>query len=248
MKIFFNPNEIFQNPQKTYKTFYNTIISSVSKKQTIDGCDFYAAFKTFAEVFEKQKRTAELTSKTQNMIEFLVNQGQNNIAGIAYSILIKLNKNNPQIVEKMAIKGLAIARKAKDPIHTMARARDLVEIYEKSNRGCEEHIKYLRIANKALNDICKNYETSVDFRFNRISSGLKPLENYELLLCSTKLDIVKYTYKQDLFNARCELEKAKLLFEKNKNSMNEKTLNILSRRIAKRELDLNCTSFSANEI
>ena len=122
----------------------------------------------------------------------------------------------------------------------MARARDLVEFYDRNNRGCDEHIKYLRIANKALTDICKNYSTTVSTRFNKISSGLKPLENYELILCSTKLDIAKYTYKQEPYNAKCELEKAKALFEKNKNSKYVETLEILSKRIAKRESEMNC--------
>ena len=239
MKISWNPKEISKNPKKAYQNFYSTVTNAVKRKQSINDSHFYAEFKTFADVYEKQAKTEELTTMSRSLIEYFVSQGQNNLAGIAYSILIKLNYKNPQVVETLALNGLAIAKRANDPVHIASRARDLVDLYERTNRGSDEHIKYLRLANKALTDVCKNYSTSVNSRFNSISRTLKPLENYELMLCTTKLDIVKYTYKQDIFNAKGELEKAKALYEKNKNSANVKTLGILSRRIAKWEAEIN---------
>lgn len=232
MKITWNPKEISQNPRKSYDKFYQTITHAVRKKQKIDSSNFYAGFKTFAEIYQEKSKPNELIHLSRNMIEYLVNKGKEDLAGIAYSILIKLNKKNPKTAEDLALKGFAIAKRAKDPIHMFARARDIAEIYKKTDPGCDTHVKYLRIANKALKDLCKNYSTTADSRFHKISRDLKPLESYEFLLCSTKMDIIKYTYKQDPHNAKYELELAKDLLKKNKNSKNERSLEILSKRIA----------------
>ena len=238
-KITWNPQEISKNPEASYKKFYKNVTGAINKKQGISNRCFYAGFKTFAEVYEKNEKPNELIKLSRNLIEYLVNKEQEGLAGIAYSILIKLNEKNPKTVEELALNGLAIAKRAKDPVHMFARARDLVELYEKTNPGSDIHVKYLRVANKALKDLCQNYFTTANSRFNKISRDLKPLENYELLLCSTKLDIVKYTYKQDPHNAKYELESAKELLNKNKSSEKTETLDILSKKITKYESMLN---------
>ena len=238
-KITWNPQEISRNPEGSYKKFYKTVTNAVNRSQGISNHSFYAGFKTFAEVYEEKEKPGELIKLSRNLIEYLVNKEQEGLAGIAYSILIKLNEKDPKTVEELALNGLAIAKRAKDPVHMFARARDLVELYEKTNPGSDTHIKYLRVANKALKDLCQNYSTTAKSRFHKISRDLKPLENYELLLCSTKLDIVKYTYKQDYHNAKYELESAKELLNKNKECKNKETFDILSKKIAKYESKLN---------
>lgn len=230
MRIVWNPKDIYRNPRKSYDRFYQTVTRAVKKEEEIDSSNFYAGFRTFAEVYKKRANPDELVKLSGNLVAYLVNKGQEELASIAYSVLIKLNKNNPKAVEDLALKGLAIAKRTKDPIHIFSRARNLAELYEKTNPGCEAHVKYLRVANKALKDVCRNYYTTAESRFRKISRDLKPLENYEFLLCATKLDIAKYTYKQDLCNARNELILAKELLEKNKNSKNLISLEMLKQK------------------
>lgn len=232
MKITWNPKDISKNPRKSYDNFCQVVMRATKKKNNIEDSSFYAVFKTFAETYEQNRTSNEFLKLSRNLIEFLVNQKQERLAGIAYSLLIKFNHKNQIAVENLALKGLAIATRAKDPVHMFARARDLVELYEKTEPGSNNHIKYLRIANKALKDLCQNYYTTAELRFNRISRDLKPLENYEFIHCLTKLDIIKYTYRQDLPTAKNELELAKNLLEKNKNSKNVDTLKILTKKIA----------------
>ena len=232
VKVTYNPKFIHKNPVKAYGEFRQKIVTNVNKQQQISCDSFYAEFKTFTEAFEQNKKTQELNTISRSLIEFLVNKNQDHLAGIAYSVLIKMNEKNPKVVEELALKALAIATRFNDPVHKMARANDLVDIYSKSDRGGERHIKYLRIANRALMDICKNYDKSIEPRFKSISRKLAPLEKYELLLCDTKLKIAKYTAHNELSNAKYELEEAKKLFEKNKNSSIEESIRILSERIA----------------
>ena len=52
------------------------------------------------------------------------------------------------------------------------------------------------------------------------------------MLCDTKLKIAKYTAENEISNARYELEEAKKLYEKNKNSSIEESIKILAERIA----------------
>ena len=239
MKITWNPKEISQNPRKSYDKFCQTVTHAIKKKEKIDDGNFYAGFKTFAEIYEEKSKSGELIELSRNLLETLVNKGQEGLASIAYSVLIKLNKTKPSIIEDLALKGLAIAKRAKDPVHMFARARDLVGLYGRIEPGSDYHIKYLKVANKSLKDLCQNYSTTANSRFHKISRDLKPLENYEFLLCATKLDIVKYTYKQDRNSAIYELEAAKELLNKNKNSQNKQTLDILKQKLAGCETLLN---------
>ena len=231
-KIQFNPKFIYKNPHKAYGEFKQAVVTNINKSQQINCDSFYAEFKTFADAFGKRKKIQELNAISRSLIEFLVNKNQDHLASIAYSALIKMNENNPKAVEELALKALAIATRFNDPVHKMARANDLINIYSKSERGSDRHVKYLRIANRALMDICKNYDRTIKLRFRSISRDVKPLENYELLLCDTKLKIAKYTAENELSNAKYELEEAKKLYEKNKNCSIEESIKILAERIA----------------
>ena len=157
-KITYNPKFIHKNPVKAYGEFRQKVVTNVTNQQPINCDTFYAEFKAFTVAFGQNKKTQELNIISRSLIEFLVNKKQDNLAGIAYSVLIKMNEKNPKAVEELALKALAIATRFNDPVHKMARANDLANIYSKSERGSERHVKYLRIANRALMDICKNYE------------------------------------------------------------------------------------------
>lgn len=231
MKLVFNPEIIRKDPLGAYKTFNNNVRRFVGEKQAIDSSSFVGNFVEITDSFESMKKTDEINRISRSLIEFLVNQKQGELASIAYSVLIKLNQNNPKVTETLATNGLAIAKRFHDPVHIAARAFNLSKLYEKTERGSEKHVKYLRIANSSLKDICKNYSKSIDTRYNRISRNLKPLENYEMQLCDTKIWIAQYTRFNEPDNARYELEQAKLLLKKNKNNGNPKTIDLLQRRI-----------------
>ena len=239
MKLTFNPKTIARDPFGAYKTFNNDVKRIVCRKQPIDLLSFASNIKIIADSFESQNKIESMNKISRDLIEFLVNQKQGNLAGIAYSVLIKLNANNPQVVEDLAIKSLAIARRFNDPVHIMARAQELNRIYAKTEKGSEKHIKYLRIANAALKDICKNYSTSMKDRYHNVSREIKPLESYEILLCDVKSRLAQYIRASEPQNARYELDQAKQLLAKNKDSKNTESIKILSERIARIERMIN---------
>ena len=231
MKLVFNPEIIRKNPLSAYKIFNNNVRRFVGEKQAIDSSSFIGNFVEITDSFESMKKTDEINRISRSLIEFLVNQKQGELASIAYSVLIKLNKNNPKVLETLATNALAIAKRSHDPVHIAARAFNLSKLYEKTERGSEKHVKYLRIANSALKDICKNYSKSMDTRYHKVSRGLKPVENYEIKLCETKIWLAQYTRFNEPDNARYELGQAKLLLKKNKNNCNTETIDLMQRRI-----------------
>ena len=80
-------------------------------------------------------------------MEFLVSKNLDDFAGIVCSILLKLNKNtnNLKILEDLAKRGMAIARRTQDVVHIAARAGDINAVLRQKNPGSELHLKYLQI-------------------------------------------------------------------------------------------------------
>lgn len=239
INLTYDRKTISNNPLGTYNKFQTKVITTIRRNQKINTDSFYSEFKAIAEELEQTNDSTLLTKISRNLIEFLVSKKQSDLAGIAYSVLIKANKDNPKQIEILATNALSIAIRGKDPVHTFARANDLNELYSKTEPGSDRHIKYLRIANRALLDVCNNYDTSVANRYKTVSRRLKPLENYEFMLCSLKLEIVEYTMAKEPHNAKYELEQVKMILEKNKNSNNVESIEILSRKIAEIEAKIN---------
>ncbi|MCM1338566.1 MAG: hypothetical protein NC191_02715 [Muribaculaceae bacterium] len=207
------PKILRGNPEQIFRTFRTGVSNTVQNNRPINYKAFSCELNDICEVFEKEHRQKELNRVAMRFAESLVGLGNQSLAGIVYSVLIKLNQNNPEIVEQLAIKALAIAKRQHDPIHTMARANDLKRIYKVAAPGSEKHLKALYTAKRALVDICSNYE-KVKLRYQSVSTKMKPLEKYEIMLASIRVEISKAIKSKTPQLAESELTSARETFLK----------------------------------
>lgn len=212
MKIYFRPKE-FNKPDRALSVLAYKVKKGIKNKEKIDLPSYYSSFTNISEVYEKQNNITELNKKSKQFAETLVNLGSPNLAGIIYSVLIKINKSNPEIVEQLATNALAIAKRFNDNVHIMARCENLARIYEKREFGSHKHIKTLYTEKKSLAEICKDYDKTKK-RFRTISTKMKPIENYEKMLSTVKLRIAEIIMHENPKEALYELEGAKSLLEK----------------------------------
>ena len=233
LKILFNQNLAQNSSVGAYNAFYDKITRLVTQNRGINMDLFCKSYGKLANTFNEEKRIPEFTKLSKKLMEFLISKDINHIAGIICSVLMKLNKDNAnsKLIEDLATRGLAIAKRTKDVVHIAARANDLNYILRHKNPGSEKHLKCLQIQNEALKDICKNYDGDLVNRHQTINRELAPLENYEIRLIHVKLDIAQYTLLKNPKYAIYEFEEAKALFEKNKTKYAPRILEIAEKRI-----------------
>ena len=212
MKIVFRPKE-YNKPDRAMAVLAYKVKNGVKRKEKIDLSSYYASLMGISEGYQKQAKLNEFIKSSKGLAETLVAMGNGNLAGIIYSILIKLNVKNPDALEQLATNALAIAKRFNDPVHIMARAENLVRIYEKREFGSHKHIDTLYTEKRALVDICKDYDKSKK-RFRSISSRMKPIENYERMLAGVKIKIAEIIMHKEPKVAIEELKGAKSLIEK----------------------------------
>ena len=214
-KLFFDEKEI-KNSKNAFDVFEKEVTKIVSNKGDVDANSFSGGLKCF---LSKYTDSNEINKMNKNFVKFaenLVSLGKDSLAGIIYSFLIKANINNPELVERFAINGLAIAKRFNDPVHIMARCENLRRIYSVSEPQSEKMLKVLYEEKRALNDISKNYQ-KVQNRFQTVTSEMKPLENYQIMLSAIKVQIAKIIKKSKPNEAIRELKEAKELLGKDKN-------------------------------
>ena len=207
MKVKFDPVRLNTNPKASFDIFSQKIIRAVKKKEDIDLPAFSNELHILGDVFEKQSSKAAMNKASKNFAQQLVGLKQNNLAGIVYSFLIKFNEGNAELIKELATNALAIAKRFNDPVHIMARSRDLAQIYKETAPGSPEHLKILYKEKRALCDILKNYE-GLGNRHKTQATGLKPKENYERMLCFVLVDIAKIVRNTDPKQAIEELKLA----------------------------------------
>ncbi len=201
------------NPNQIYKTFANEVKKQISQHKTIKPISYSCSLHDIGAIFEQRNQIQPLNRLYSNLAEFLVSCGESSLAGITYSFLIKLNKNNAQLIEKFATKALAIAKRQHDPVHIMARANDLNKIYRITEPGSDKHIKILYEIKRALAGICKNYE-STQKRYMSVSTKMKPRKQYEIMLANIKTEIGELLRFKDPKLAEEELLSAREIFTK----------------------------------
>lgn len=207
IKIKFSPTE-FKNPIKAFDNFSKRVTIYSQQKREIEPKSFYAGLSGIREGFESQNQKDLMNRKSKNLAEVLVSLGNGKLAGIIYSLLIKMNLNKPKVIEQLAYNGLAIAKRFNDHVHIMARCEDLSKVLTDE----AQKLKILKEEKKALKYICKNYDGAQN-RFQTISREMKPLKNYKLMLVSVKLRIAKLVKGSDPNHAINELTEAKTILE-----------------------------------
>ena len=213
MKVKFNTQNLNNNPKAAFDIFKQKITKSIREKENIDLSAFSNELHTLGDVFEKQNNKVLMNKASKNFAQQLVNLKENNLAGIIYSFLIKFNEGNNELVKEFATNALAIAKRFHDPVHIMARTRNLADIYHKTEPGSQNHLKMLYEEKRAIRDVIKNYD-NLSNRHKTIKTGLKPIKNYEQMLSIVLVSIAKIIRKTDPKQAIEELTLAQSIISK----------------------------------
>lgn len=210
MKLKFSPESIKRNPIQAYDSYAQNVIKAIKRNAVIDKPSFSAELKELGACLVNQNSIDLMNKKSSNFAETLVSHKANELAGIIYSFLIKLNYDNFGLREKFATNALAIAKRQKDSIHIMARANDLKELYKITARGSVKHIKILYDEKRALNDIITNYDRIKAER--RTAGDLVPIDGYKTKLAAIKVEIGELLLRTNPTLAKKELMEAKEMY------------------------------------
>lgn len=196
------------NTVNAFSKLEKQVTNSAKQRKAIDPSEFSAKLHDIGETYVSSNNLTNFNRISSRLAENLVSLGEGSLAGAVYSLLIKLNQKNTEAIEKFATNALAIAKRFHDPIHIMARANDLKEIYKVTQPNSDKHLKTLQTekdSNKqlameelkrALKEICENY-TKVQGRFHTIKRAMKPVEGYELKLAAIRYEIAQILEKAD---------------------------------------------------
>lgn len=212
-KIRFNPTQNSQ-AKKNFEIFSYNVLKNTKHKRIIEPIAFSNQLREIGDVFEKENQKEQMNKLTKKLAESLVSLQNHQLAGRAYSYLIKFNKDNRGFVEECATNALIIAKRLHDPVHTMARANDLKEIYKFTQPNSNKHLSILYDEKRALNEIVKNYEGAKK-RYVSTHTEMKPVERYEEKLAAIKIEIAELLIKRGEKNtAKTELQEALKIYEK----------------------------------
>jgi len=206
-----NMNHAYQK----FDAFSTYIVNSVKKEKVINPLQFSNELRNIGDIFVSNGQKEIMNKKSKWLAETLVSMKNLKLAGRIYSYLIKLNKGNNKMIEEFAQNGLIIAKRLSDPVHIMARANDLKEIYKYTKPGSEAHLKVLFDEKRALTDIVRNYDNAKK-RNVAIVRDLKPIEDYEEKLAAIKIEIAEAFLNsgKNIFDAKNELKEALKIYEK----------------------------------
>ena len=211
--ISFTANNL-SGAQRNFKNFEKQVILQAKQNKSVNPLDFSNKLRSLGDEFVSENKPESMNKNAQRLAETLVNLKDLKLAGRIYSYLIKFNFGNKKAVEEYATNALIIAKRLHDPVHIMARADDLKKVYRYSGADQDKLLKVLFDQKRALNSIVKDY-TGAQKRYVSVSTKMKPVENYELMLASVKIEIAEVLIrKKDISAARVELNEALAIYEK----------------------------------
>ncbi len=213
MKILPRQRNIIQKPKQALLLLEERITKSLERKESVNLTKFSCELNDIGDAFISRSEIECLNKHGKRFAESLVKLGDSNLAGIVYSLIIRLNPKQTQVIEQTATNALAIAKRFNDPIHIMARANDLKEIYKLCQPGSKKHLKTLQTEKRALVDICTNYE-GVKKRYRSVRREMRPVKSYELKLAAIRFEIAEIIQKENKHNAIEELLEAQKIMEK----------------------------------
>lgn len=164
--------------------------------------------------------------------DFALGMEHNNlldIAGIVFSKLAKL-PTSPELKEQFLRGGLRIARKQKDPIHTLARIVDLKKLYQNSDNQTKQY-KMLFQEEKALEIIIENFSKAKK-SYKTVSQNSSPIKKYKSQLARCKVDIAKKLKPKEAYPRLLEAREIfKELGQDNELSFVERLINHLKQTV-----------------
>jgi hypothetical protein len=216
--------------KQKFETFSYNTLQRTKEKKVINPLAFSNQLREMGDYFVNKEQKEDLNKYSRRFAETLVSQKSLELAGRVYSFLIKFNKGNRKAVEEFATNALIIAKRLHDPVHIMARANDLKEIYKYTQLGSDKHMRVLFDEKKALNTIIKDYEGAKK-RYVSLYTEMKPVERYEEKLAAVKIEIAEALIRRDENGAaKIELKEALEMYEKIGEGPNsEKARNLLKK-------------------
>lgn len=215
-----------QNPKELFDIFSQRVTRNIRQGKTTDPKAFSSELYKIGDMFEKQRKIPQMNNDAKRLAETLVSLNENNLSGIVYSFLIKFNQDNSKLIEQLAVKALAIAKRLKDPVHIVARILDIIKSCDRTQP--QSFLKLLYEEKRALASIIKNYDNASK-KYNSVSRQIKPKENYESMLVNVKIRIARTLKDKEPKIALIELKEALDMAVKLKN--NEK-IEIIEKFIA----------------
>lgn len=213
MKVKFTPKQLLRQPKQALLSLEERTTQTLQNKQPVNIKAFSKELHSIGDAFVYRSEVESLNKHGKRFAETMVSLGDWNLAGIIYSLIIRLNPNHAAIVQHAATNALLIAKRFHDPVHIMARANDLKEIYKISNPGSAKHLRMLKTEKRALCDICSNYE-GVKARYKTLRREMQPVKAYELKLAAIRFEIAQIIKDTDRNAAINELLEANKLLEK----------------------------------
>ena len=216
--------------KQKFETFSQNVILRTKEKRVVNPLTFSNQLREIGDYFVSNQQEENLNRYSKNLAETLVSQKSLELAGRVYSFLIKFNKGNKKYIEEFATNALIIAKRLHDPVHIMARANDLKEIYKYTQLGSDKHMRVLFDEKKALNTIIKDYEGAKK-RYVSLYTEMKPVERYEEKLAAVKIEIAEALIKRnEIGAAKIELRETLQMYEKIGEGPNsEKARNLLKK-------------------
>lgn len=191
------------NPKKSFDVFSQQVVKKTRRGQNTPLETFTKELSSFEDCFEGNKDV--LNKKSKQLAETLVSLNKDNMAGAVYGFLIKVNSGNVKLVDEFATNALKIAKRLNDPVAVSARANDLRQVYKVFPPKSEKFVSVLYDEKHALNKIINNYDG-----LSKRNKGLKPKEEYQVLLADVKYDIGMRHHDKNL--AKQELAEAKQMY------------------------------------
>lgn len=213
MKILNPSGRHSMQPKKALLSLETKITQKLSKNENVNIKAFSNELHEIGDAFVRRSEIESLNKHGKRLAETFVSLGRNELAGIVYSLIIRVNPKQAKIVEQAATNALAIAKRYNDPVHIMARANDLKEIYKISQPGSKNHLNALQTEKRALSEICTNY-SGVEKRFKSITRKMRPVESYELKLAAIRFEIAEILQKENPAAAIEELIEARKILKK----------------------------------
>ena len=187
----------------------------------------------FAEEFGKIQKTYLISkqrdlfcSEADMLATKLVENKNNDFAGIVMSTLCKLTQFFPNKQEPFAIKGYNIAKSNGDYVHMMARLNDLRKIYYRRPDKLYNYVQVLYKQEKCLKELTNKYESAVG-TFQTVKRKAATKKDYEQMLAHVQTEIGKITKRKHPHDAKAKLISAREIFAQRGNKKNVEYINML---------------------
>lgn len=169
-------------------------------------------------------------SQADKLAENMLQDNNNDFAGIIYSSLCKITEFIPNELEKFALRGYEVAKSNGDYVHMMARLNDLRKVYTRRPEKLYDYIQVLYKQEKCLKQLTNHYDKSVG-TYQSVIRKPASQEEYRQMLAYVQTEIGKLTKKKHPNDAMKKLLNAREIFLQSGNKQSVDYIDMLIREI-----------------